>query len=77
MALTTSDKIIKCRNQAPKVNRNWSAKTFLSTFLVQLFESVFFLYMPPHYTITQCMECQLCFSFIGVRPQLKENDCPA
>ena len=37
-----------------KVLRNFSCKTFWSTFLVLLFKRACCWYMPPHFTIRQC-----------------------
>ena len=38
---------------SPKVHKNCSCKTLLSSFLVQLFEKACCLCMPPHFTIMQ------------------------
>ena len=50
-ALVISEELFKCMHHLPKVHRHCSCKTFWSTFLVQLFERVCCLYMPPHFTI--------------------------
>ena len=52
--LIISDKLFKCMHQLPKVHRNCFCRTFLSTFLGQLFEVAFYLCMPLHFRIRQC-----------------------
>ena len=41
-------------HQLPKVHRNCFCRTFLSTFLGQLFEMACYLCMPLHFRIRQC-----------------------
>ena len=47
------DKLFKCTNPFPQVHRNCSNKSFLSTFLVHLFERICCSYMPSHFTIKE------------------------
>ena len=53
LALVIFEKLLKCIYHIPKVYKNCPCKTFLSTFLVLLFERACCSYMPLHFTIRQ------------------------
>ena len=81
LLLKFQKKIFKYTYQLPKVQRNCSNRSFLSTFLFQLFERFCCLYMPLHLTLKQCvlghniLYCTVLYCRGNMGPHCSETYC--